>query len=76
MPKLVLFPANAIQHAADSLLALTASRERLSKPEVWPNRPTPPEPLGNMLQRLALKRPIAVLVLENLVADLLKQLGP
>lgn len=43
-------------------------------------RPTaqavPPESLGNMLQRLAGKRPAAIFVLEKLVADMLKRVDP
>jgi len=72
MPKLLPFPRRTVQRLAVSVLLLTASRERLSRPEPWINRPRPSEPLGNMLQRLARKRPVAVLVLESIVADLLE----
>lgn len=75
MAKLVPFPARRIRQTTEWLLILSASRERLNRPNAWPDRPLPPEPLGNMLQRLALKRPAVVLVLENIVADILGQLG-
>jgi hypothetical protein len=68
---LILFPARRIRRTAESVLILSASRESLNRPVTWANRPEPPEPLGNMLQRLALVRPHAVLVLENVVADML-----
>lgn len=68
------FPARRIHSTAERLLILSASREMLSRPQVWINRPGPREPLGNMLQRLALIRPAAVLVLESVVADMLEQL--
>lgn len=74
MAKLIPFPARRVRRLAESVLLLADSRERLSKPKLWIDRPLPPEPLGNMLQRLARKRPAAVLVLENVVADMLKQL--
>lgn len=74
MAKLVPFPTRRVRRTAERLLILSVSRERLNKPVAWIDRPPPPEPLGNMLQRLALKRPAAVLVLENLVANMLEQL--
>jgi len=70
MAKLVPFPTRRVTRFAERLLVLSASRERLSKP-AWANRPVPSEPLGNMLQRLALQRPVAVLLLENIVAEML-----
>jgi len=72
MTKLIPFPARRVRRFAVWLLVLSASRERLSRPVVWARRPVPPEPLGNMLQRLALQSPALVLLLENLVADLLE----
>jgi hypothetical protein len=70
MAKVVPFPTRRVVRFAERLLVLSASRERLSKP-AWANRPVPAEPLGNMLQRLALQRPVAVLLLENIVAEML-----
>jgi len=69
------FPARRIHRTAERLLILSASRESLSRPAVWAHHPVR-EPLGNMLQRLVVKRPAAVLVLEHLVADMLAQLDP
>jgi len=63
-----------MQRFAVQLLVLTASRERLSRPAVWVDRPAPPQSLGNMLQSLALKRPAAVLVLEHVVANMLDEI--
>lgn len=74
MPKLLPFPAHRVQHTARSLLRLTASRKQLGKTAWWRNRPDPPEPLGNMLQRLAKHRPEVVLVIESVVAELLIQI--
>lgn len=74
MAKLVPFPAQRVWQTAERLLILSASPERLNAPEAWPDRPVPPKPLGNMLQHLALLRPAAVLVLENVVANMLDQL--
>lgn len=74
MKKLIRFPARRVQRSAEKMLILSASRAQLSRPASWPDRPVPTEPLGNMLQRLALKRPAAVLLLENLVADMLEKL--
>ncbi len=74
MSKLIPFPARRVQRFAERLLILTASCEMLSRPELWTHRPVPPEPLGNMLQRLALRRPAVVLLLENVVADMLERL--
>jgi hypothetical protein len=71
MAKLLPFPARSVRRSAARVLQLTASRERLNAPVSWSNRPTPKEPLGNMLQRLALLRPHAVLVLESIVDDML-----
>ena len=73
MAKLVPFPARRVRRFAERLLVLSASREMLSKP-AWANRPASAEPLGNMLQRLALQRPVAVLLLENIVAEMLEHL--
>jgi len=75
MTKLIRFPAARVQRFAVWLLICSASRESLSRPVVWANRPVPPEPLGNLLQRLALLRPATVLLLENVVADMLEQIA-
>lgn len=71
MAKLVPFPTRRVTRLAERLLILSASRELLNPPKKWADRPVPPEPLGNMLQRLALQQPAAVLVLENIVAEML-----
>lgn len=71
MSKLLPFPARRVQRFAERLLILSASRESLSRPALWASRPVSPEPLGNMLQRLALHRPAVVLLLESVVAELL-----
>jgi hypothetical protein len=76
MPKLLSFPARSVRKTATRLLRLTASRADLQKPASWPNRPDPPESLGNMLQRLVLLAPHVVLVLENIVAEMLRQIDP
>jgi len=48
----------------------------VSKTKPW-LRPREPERLGNLLQRLADKRPSLVLVIESLVADIVTELdGP
>lgn len=49
-----------------------ASRRRLGRPALWANRPDPPEALGNMLQHLARLEPETVLVIESMVADILR----
>lgn len=74
MAKLIPFPARRIRRTAELLLLLSASHETLSRPKIWTNRPVPRESLGNMLQRLMLRRPAAVLVLENIVAEMLNQI--
>lgn len=72
MAKLVPFPIRRVKQSAASVLTLS---ELYATSNVdWKNRPVPPEQLGNMLQRLARTRPAAVLVLENLVAELLAHL--
>jgi len=75
MPKPIPFPTPWLQRTAQSVLHLAATRERLSRPAApWTDRPKPPEALGNLLQHLAVQRPAAVLVIENLVAEVLAQL--
>jgi len=74
MTKLIPFPTQRVQRFAARLLILSASRELLSQPAPWADRPVPPEPLGNMLQRLALQRPAVVLLLQNIVADMLAKI--
>lgn len=72
--KLIPFPVGHVRRIAVRLLLLSASRASLNRPEMWKNRPTPPESLGNMLQRLMLRRPVALLVLESIVAEMLAQI--
>jgi hypothetical protein len=66
------FPAKHIEQHAASMLTLSASSEIQNA--VWIDRPVPPEALGNMLQALLHKRPVAVLLLGNLVAEMLAQI--
>jgi hypothetical protein len=71
MTKLIPFPAHRVTRLAERLLILSASRELLNPPKKWADRPVPPEPLGNLLQRLQLRAPAAVLLLQNVVAEML-----
>jgi hypothetical protein len=72
MPKVIPFQRRHRNGTAAYALELSARwQRRRKKPLVRPERP---ERLGNMLQRLIVKRPAVVLVIENLVADLLKEL--
>jgi len=73
MRNLLPFPARSVRARAKRLLRLTVSRERLNKPTLWADQPVPRESLGNMLQRLARLRPHAVLVLESIVVEMLRQ---
>jgi hypothetical protein len=75
MAKLIPFPARRVHRTAEIVLLLASSREMLCGPVPWSNRPATPEALGNMLQRLALVRPTALLVLESVVADILAQIA-
>jgi len=65
-----------IYTTAASVLTLCASYEtqRLHSP-AWPDRPNPPEALGNLLQQIAARRPIALLVFQSLAVEILAQLG-
>jgi len=73
MPTLLPFPARRVRQSAT--LLLNASRGcSLTKPTPWRNRPEPPEALGNLLQRLVVLQPAAVLLIENVVAEMLAQL--
>jgi hypothetical protein len=74
MNKLIPFPTRRVQTFVDCLLISSASITTLSRPTKWGDRPVPSEPLGNMLQRLAIHRPGIVLLLENVVADILKRI--
>ena len=75
MAKLLPFPARSVRQSAELVLILSASSPAtFSKPAPWTNRPVPPEALGNLLQRLAVQRPAAVLLLESIVAEMLEQL--
>jgi len=74
MSKLIPFPARRVRQTAELVLLLTASPETFLKPAPWTNRPVPPEALGNLLQRLAVQRPVAILLLENIVAEMLERL--
>lgn len=74
MAKLLPFPARRIQQTAAFMVQLSASPERFAKPRPWDNRPVPPEALGNLLQRLVVLQPEAILLIENLVAEMLAQI--
>jgi len=76
MAKLLPFPARRIQQTAAFLLQLIASPARYEKPKPWANRPEPPEALGNLLQQLVVLQPEAILLIENLVAEMLAQIEP
>jgi hypothetical protein len=69
MPKLLPFPAHRVRQTAETLVA--ASRATLSKPHVWPDRPDPAA-IGNLLQRLIVLQPEAVLLVENVLADMVE----
>lgn len=70
-----LIPFPKVREAAAYALALSARWSRVSKTKPW-LRPERPEQLGNLLQQLADKRPAVVFVLENLVAEMLRQIEP
>jgi hypothetical protein len=76
MTNLIPFPSTCVRRLAARLVSLTASRDTLSAPLVWRNRPTPPEQLGNMLQHLARRRPVLVLLVESIIAEALAQIDP
>lgn len=69
VPNLLRFRPRPIQRAARSLLTWSASPSR-AKPRRSPER------LGNLLQRLAHRRPALVRVVEDLVGEMLRQLDP
>lgn len=75
MAKLLPFPARRIQQTAAFMLQLSTSPGKFAKPKPWRNRPEPPEALGNLLQRLVVVQPEAVLLLENLIAEMLAQIA-
>lgn len=74
MPKLIPFPAAAVARTRRRLLMLSAPSALPKQPRVWAARPEPPEALGAMLQRLAIRRPLAVVLLANIVAEMLDAL--
>jgi len=74
MAKLLPFPSQRIRQTAACMLKLVASPEKLKKPRPWANRPDPPEALGNLLQRLVVLQPEAILLIENLVAEMIAQI--
>lgn len=67
MSNVIRFPARRVRRFSARLLTLSAS-SATSKP------PPAPEALGNLLQRLARERPAAVLLLQNVAADMLAHL--
>jgi len=70
------YPARRIYTTASLVLKLADSyeRQRLSNP-AWRDRPNPPESFGNLLQQIALRKPVALLVFQSLAAEILAQLG-
>lgn len=76
LAKKTRYPARRIYTTASSVLKLADSyeRQRLSNP-AWRDRPNPPESFGNLLQQIAVRKPVAVLVLQSLAAEILAQLG-
>lgn len=73
MATLIPFQPRRVHEAAAYALALSARWTRLSRGKPWlPARE--PERLGNHLQRLAHTRPALVYVIENLVAEIVRQL--
>jgi hypothetical protein len=71
LAELIHFPR--VREAAAYALALSARWSRVSKVKPW-LQPREPERLGNLLQRLAATRPAVVFVIENLVAEMLRQI--
>lgn len=61
------------QRAAAYGLSLARRWQRVSKTQPW-LQPREPERLGNLLQRLTFDHPAAVLVIENLVAEMVAQI--
>ena len=72
---MIPFPAQRVRRTVKRLLTLSAPYDLQNRPQVWLHRPVPPEALGAMLHRLAIERPLAVLLLENIAADLLAELA-
>jgi len=70
---LLPFPARQVRETAIRLLAASRGTS-LSKPRPWINRPEPSEAIGNLLQRLVVLQPAAVLLIENVVADMVEML--
>jgi len=74
LAKLLPFPSQRIRQTAAFMLQLSTSPERFRKPRPWENRPDPPEALGNLLQHLVVLQPEAILLIENLVAEMIAQI--
>ncbi len=71
---LIPFPKRRLGRLADWMILQSKSREDLNRPQVWSDRPVPPDTLGNMLQRLVVLRPCVVLLIESTVAEILQRL--
>ncbi len=71
MTKLLPFQVRRIRSIAECLITWTASRDHLSTPKAWPPAN---EPLGNVLQRLALRRPLAAVALGMIASEMLAQM--
>lgn len=74
MSKVVRFPVRRVKRTAAYLLRLSTSPAPLKRQAVFVDQPPRPEALGNMLQHLLSKRPHAILVFENVVAEMLAQI--
>lgn len=72
MATVIPFRRHRYRDVATYALRLSARYSRLNPAASFP--PREPERLGNLLQRLTKKRPSLVLVVENLVVELLRQL--
>lgn len=74
MAKLIPFPFRQVRRFAMHVLSAASHMGGTHPPLKWRNRPVPPERMGNMLQRLAVVDPYTLLVLESIVAEVLKQI--
>lgn len=72
MATLIPFRRHRYRELATYALKLSARYARLNPGASFP--PREPERLGNLLQRLTAQRPALVVVVENLVVEMLRQL--
>ncbi len=74
MTKPTPFRPRRSRELAAYVLALSARFERMSKSKPWTRPRAHPERFGNHLQRLTRERPVAVYVMENMVADVIDEI--